>query len=1179
MSAYDGLEIAIIGMSGQFPSSPDCNVYWQNLMAGKELITEYPDEALLKRGVRPEELADDRFVKSMAVLEGKEYFDHQFFDYRPEEAALMDPQTRIFHTHSWKALEDAGYASGRDSQKTGLFVTASDNDNWKIYSYIKAKECSVDPFFLQVISNEKFLGSLIAYKLDLRGPVVYLDSACSSSLVAIHLACRSLLTRECNLALSGGVKIGTSIRKGYHYQEGTIMSPDGRCRTFDIGAAGTIFGEGIGVVVLKRLSDAIKSKDNIYAVIRSSAINNDGHEKVGYTAPSVKGQSECIRMAHKLGGIDPHSIGYIEAHGTATKLGDPIEIAALNHAFQTESREKYCAIGSVKSNMGHLDTAAGVAGFIKTALSLKHRKIVPSLHFQQPNPKINFDGGPFYVNTELKDWLSNGDHPLRAGVSSFGIGGTNAHIVLEESPVKHHDPAEKSFPLLTLSGKNKASLLRHIEELKAFILNDPTIHADDIAFTLQVGRKHFNHRRAIAFLDREDLIFQLSKSGSGSREAPTAGVDVVFLFQGLGSQYVNMGRQLYQNELLFRQELDNGFRLLEALTGKNYKEIIYPAGTPTDEINITGYAQPIIFIFEYALAKLVMSWGIKAQCMIGQGPGEYVAACITGVSTFNDALRSVAGTKPLQQTVDFSTAIATLLSSGREVVFVEIGAGRHLFGFLEQRAAEKVRAASVHLIRGQTENFNDKVFLTEMIGQLWSFGVDIDWNGIYGNHFRTRISLPTYSFEPVQFPAEVDPFAGAQAVPVGLSGEVAKDRSDFHLSRQQAFSDGKGGGDSDLGKVKKRDRPDLGNVFTPPETSTERKVVELLENFLGMQGVGIDDNFFDLGGDSLQGMGFLMRIKNTFDIALPANTFFTDPTMKQVSLKIDESLLSGREEKNQTGWQTGTSGIESDHLVLLKPGRADRAIFVIPGAEGNALHFKEIAGSLENSSAIYGIQMMGLKEGEKPLTTIGEIARQNIEWIRQIQLSGPYKLIGFSFGGLVIYEMIRQMESAGDLVDYAAILDVSANATTPPDYGEVLLDVGCRLLEKLGIIMNPYPDWVLNLKEVLSVMKREEAIEYMICVLREKIDYRSEDVDFWIRVLEVTVINVLAIGPISGRINGALTIFRAAEVNWDEAGYDLGWSKYASHVEVLTVPGTHNQVFHHSLGQIFEHMDQKFHVL
>jgi acyl transferase domain-containing protein/thioesterase domain-containing protein len=1168
MRAYDGLEIAIIGMSGQFPMSPDCNVFWQNLLAGKELTREYPDEELLKQGVRPEEIADSRFVKSAAVLDGKEYFDHRFFDYRPEEAAMMDPQIRMFHTHSWKALEDAGYASGREKQKIGLFATASDNDNWKIYRYLKAKEVSIDPYFLQFISNEKFLSSLTAYKLDLRGPVIYLDSACSSSLVAIHLACRSLLTRECNLALSGGVKIGTTIRKGYHYREGTILSPDGHCRTFDSKAGGTILGEGVGVVVLKRLADAIKNKDNIYAVIRSSAINNDGNDKVGYTAPSVKGQSECIRMAHKLAGIDPRTIGYIEAHGTATRLGDPMEIAALNNAFQTDNKGKYCAIGSVKSNMGHLDAAAGVAGLIKATLCLQHRKIVPSLHFQQPNPQINFNDGPFYVNTQLKDWPANGDDPIRAGVSSFGIGGTNAHVVLEEPPAKHRDPAEKSFRLLTLSAKNKTSLSRHIDELKAFIFSDPEINIDDIAFSYQVGRKHFNHRQAIVFEDREDLIRRLTRVDSADCPVAHAEVDIVFRFQDTGSQYVNMGRQLYEEEPLFRQEMDNGFRFLEALNGKNCKDIIYPAGTPTGEIPIGAYAQPILFIFQYALAKLIMSWGIKAKFMIGYGPGEYVVACLWGIFTFKDALRLVARTGYLVdsapaealdliledlaaefksvdfgtpvdmgcsmvcnktgelvgaddlrsvsywkshflRTADSSPAVAALLSSGGNRVFVEIGAG-------------------------------DKVVLSEMIGRLWMRGVDIDWNRFYGNHFRRRVSLPTYSFDPIRFPAEVEPFANGLPIPVEL-----------------VVSGARAGDSPRPDNAGRKGSPDIGNAAAPSETSTERKVIELLEDFLDIRGLGADDDFFELGGESLKAMGFLIKIKSVFGVEPGIGVFFTDPTIRQLSRKIGECILIA-------GYHT------DDHLVLLQPGKIDLTIFVIPGQEGDVLHFKEAIKGFENGPAIYGIQTMGLQEGERPLTTVGEIASQNIKWIKRLQPGGPYNLIGFSLGGLVVYEMIRQMESAGDQADLAVILDMPANAPAVVDHGETLAGLGCQILKKMGVIKDPYPDWRSGLKEVLSSMKRGEAIEHLIGFIREKSRYSGEDAGFWAKVLDVLFNNVLAIGPVSGRINGGLTIVRAAEENWGEADHDLGWSKHASYVEVFTVPGRHEQVFHNSFDKILE---------
>ena len=423
----------------------------------------------------------------------------------------MDPQIRLFHIHCWKALEDAGYSANTGKQKIGLFAAATGNDHWKAYAYPKGKELAMDFYYLQCLTNVRMIGALVAYKLNLKGPVVYLDTACSSSLVAIHTACRSLLTRECGLALAGGVCVNTYVQKGYYSWEGMIFSSDGHTRTFDSSANGTYPGEGVAVVLLKRLNEAIRDRDHVYAIIKSSAINNDGNDKVGFTAPGIAGQAECIRMAHHRGGIDPKSIGYLEAHGTATRLGDPIEIQALNKAFGMDGKEKFCAIGSVKSNMGHLDTAAGVAGLIKASLCLKHKKIPPSLHFREPNPEIAFDEGPFYVNTTLKDWRANGAFPLRAGVSSFGIGGTNAHIVLEEEPEQNPDDPGEEFKLLLLSAQSQRSLKRFAVDLHRFIGERPSMNYADMAFTMQVGRAHFNERIPIVFKDREDLLDQLAR--------------------------------------------------------------------------------------------------------------------------------------------------------------------------------------------------------------------------------------------------------------------------------------------------------------------------------------------------------------------------------------------------------------------------------------------------------------------------------------------------------------------------------------------------------------------------------------------------------------------------------------------------------------------------------------------
>lgn len=641
---YSGLEMAVIGMSCKFPESNDYKSFWDNLSEGKELIREYTDEDILSSGVPAELLNNSSFIKSGVEFEGRGDFDHDFFEYRREEAALMDPQIRIMHEFCWKAIEDAGYASLIKKKKIGLFLGASENIQWKMYSYLKSKEGMVDPFFLNMISNSNYISSLISYKLNLTGPALFVDTACSTSLMTVNLACKSLLNRECNIALAGGVRISSSMEKGYLYKEGLIYSNDGHCRAFDKDASGTIAGEGVGVVVLKRLKDAIKDKDNIYSVIRSCVSNNDGNNKVGYTAPSVQGQLECIRLAHKMAGVSPSSIGYIETHGTGTKLGDPIELRALNLAFNKDSKEKFCAIGSVKTNMGHLDVASGIAGLIKTILCVKNRQIPPSLNFNESNPEIDFDGGPFYVNTELKKWKAKKGFPLRAGVSSFGIGGTNVHVVLEEMKEENNISYLDNYKLLTLSGKTEKALDRAKKDISTFLKKEPKINLDDLVYTLQSGRKDFFHRYHIAFKKREELIEKLDSDKLLElpfKKATKRNPSLIFMFPGQGTQYLSMGKDLYDSESFFQEEMDKGFNLYEKLTGEDLKSIIFSKNEKENRIVQTIYSQPLIFILEYSLAQLMMSWGINPDYMIGHSIGEYVAACLSGVFSYKDALKLI----------------------------------------------------------------------------------------------------------------------------------------------------------------------------------------------------------------------------------------------------------------------------------------------------------------------------------------------------------------------------------------------------------------------------------------------------------------------------------------------------------------------------------------------------------
>jgi iturin family lipopeptide synthetase A len=649
MEKYSGLEIAVIGLAGRFPGSGNIARFWENLRNGKDCVRDFAEDELILAGEPASLIRDPRYVKSNAILDDKNFFDAAFFNYRPDEAELMDPQSRIFHECCWEALEDSGYANSGDKEKIGLFASGSPNINWSLYSMIRNMDELVDEYTAANLRDVAHLSSRIAYKLNLSGPAIYIQTACSSSLVAIHQACSSLLLGECTMALAGGTAIGNYSKRGYFFEEGMIYSRDGRCRPFDICSSGTIFGEGAGVVVLKRLEDAVRDRDNIYAVIKGSGINNDGREKIGYTTPSVNGQADVIMKAIRMAQVSAESIGYIEAHGTGTDLGDAVEVEALNEAFGRlgSTRTVSCAIGSVKSNIGHLDNAAGVAGFIKTVLAIKNRQLPPSLHFTVPNPRINFKGGPFYVNATLQKW-ENPTGPLRAGVSSFGIGGTNAHAILEEAPEITGTKGSRAHQLLLISAKTEAALERNTLQLLDHIRNDDSSRLEDIAYTLQVGRSEFACRRVLTCRTREEAIDKLSLPSFLEAVPKIVRKDlqnIVFMFSGQGAQYVDMCKDLYKQERVFRDKVDECLHIARRYMQEDLYSILYPdhgvEPRLIERINQTKYTQPLLFIIEYSMAYLLMRWGIIPHFMIGHSVGEYVAACISGVFTLEDGIQLV----------------------------------------------------------------------------------------------------------------------------------------------------------------------------------------------------------------------------------------------------------------------------------------------------------------------------------------------------------------------------------------------------------------------------------------------------------------------------------------------------------------------------------------------------------
>jgi amino acid adenylation domain-containing protein len=649
---------AVVGMAGRFPGADNVDELWANLRDGVESIRTFSDEELIAAGVPAERLASPHYVKAGAVLDGVDLFDADFFGFTPREAEVLDPQQRLFLECAWQALENAGYDPSRERRPVGVYAGAfMCSYAWNVVAHPEIVE-SMGPMTLQASLDKDFLATRVSYKLGLRGPSVSVQTACSTSLVAVHFACQSLLLGECDLALAGGVTVRVPQQSGYTFLEGDIASPDGHCRAFDAQARGTVGGNGAAVAVLKRLEDALRDGDTIHAVVRGTAINNDGSLKVGYTAPSVEGQAEVIAAAQAAAGVPPETITYVEAHGTGTALGDPIEVAALTRAFGT-GRPRSCALGSIKTNIGHLDAAAGIAGFLKTVLALEHRQIPPSLHFREPNPRIDFAAGPFYVNAELADWESDGA-PRRAGVSSFGIGGTNAHAILEEAPPR--DPSGPSRPrqLLLLSARTPAALEEATAEL-ARSLRRPEAELPplaDIAFTLQSGRQAFAHRRALVCESVDEALAALE--GPAPERLLTSHArqerrPVAFLFPGQGAQHVDMGGDLYRGEPVFRRAVDAGAELLAPRLGRDLRELLYPSEGRRDaaerELRETRHAQPALFVIEHALARLWMSWGISPAAMIGHSLGEYVAACLAGVFSFEDALALVAVRGELMQSL------------------------------------------------------------------------------------------------------------------------------------------------------------------------------------------------------------------------------------------------------------------------------------------------------------------------------------------------------------------------------------------------------------------------------------------------------------------------------------------------------------------------------------------------
>ncbi|RCJ40972.1 polyketide synthase [Nostoc minutum NIES-26] len=1000
-------EIAIIGMSCRFPGAKDVDSFWQNLQNGVESISFFTDEELAAAGINPTVLNDPSYVKAGCVLKNIELFDAAFFGFTPKEAEITDPQHRLFLECVCQALENAGYNSETYPGQIGLFagVALSSYLLTNIFSNFYAHRDLLKPAetFKIFIGNDKdHLPTQISYKLNLRGPSVNVQTTCSTSLVAVHFACQSLLNGESDIALAGGVSITVPEITGYYYEQGGIVSPDGHCRAFDANAGGTVFGSGLGVVVLKRLEDAISDRDYIHAVIKGSAINNDGSLKVGYTAPSVDGQTAVISEAMALAGVNPETISYVETHGTGTCLGDPIEIAALTQAFASSTDKKnFCAIGSVKTNVGHLNTAAGVAGLIKTVQALKYKQIPSSLNFNRPNPQIDFANSPFYVNTTLSEWKTNGI-PRRAGVSSFGIGGTNAHVILEEAPIQlkiQNSKFKSKYLVLCVSAKTENALEQVTANLVNHLKEHPELNLADVAYTLNIGRRTFEHRRMVVCRDVDDALkalITLDPQRVVNYYQKPSNRPVILMFSGQGAQYVNMARELYEVEPIFRQQVDVCADILKPHLGLDLRQLIYPSeqeiATASAQLQQTAIAQPALFVIEYAIAKLWMQWGVRATGMIGHSIGEYAAATLAGVFSLEDALALVTArgemmqllppgsmlavplpekdvqpflgkelsvaainspstcvvsgrteaiealqiylgskgidcrllhtshafhsqmmepvlasfqervkkvslkspqipfisnltgtwikndeaTNPnywsqhLRSCVRFSAGISELLKQP-EGIFLEVGPGRTLSTLTKQHLAPDTNQLVLTSLRHPQEQQSDITFLLNTLGYLWLSGIEIDWSEFYNYEECYRVPLPTYPFERQRYWIEAKS-------PTLLTDEI----NPIFDSKETEIKD----------LYSQYSRPKLVNSYVAPTNELEQQIAQIWQEVLGIEQVGIYDNFFDLGGDSLIATQLASRLQVNFPVELPLRELLLQAlTVAQQAKMIEEFMI------------------------------------------------------------------------------------------------------------------------------------------------------------------------------------------------------------------------------------------------------------------------------------------------
>jgi acyl transferase domain-containing protein/thioesterase domain-containing protein len=1249
--------VAIIGMVGRFPGANSVDELWQNLCQGIESTTFFADREL-DPSIDPQLIKNPHYIKARGIIADGECFDADFFGINPSEAEVIDPQSRIFLELVVAALETAGYAGTFDGL-IGLYAGCSQNTYFT--NHLAGRQDILDRIgdLPMMFAREKdYMTMRASYNLDLKGPSIGISTSCSTSLVAITQAVQALTNYQCDLAVTGAVSMLAPQHTGYLYQEDSIFSHDGHCRPFDARAQGTIFSNGGGVVVLKRVEEALADGDRIYAVIRGVGINNDGGDKVSFSAPSVDGQAQAIAMAQAHADVSPESITYVEAHGTATPMGDPIEVAALTQAFRLQTAaNQFCAIGSIKGNIGHLADAAGIAGLIKVALALDHQQIPPSINFETPNPQLDLANSPFYVNTKLADWLP-GSSPRRAGVSSFGFGGTNVHLVLEEAPPVRPSGGSRRHQLLLISAKTRMALATATSNLQAHLASHPQIDLADVAHTLRRGRKEYNYRSFVVCHDsaqrtlrvgeacalrlRDDAIQALVPDKLPTRAVKSRSREVVFMFPGQGSQYVNMGVNFYQDEPVFREIVDHCAEILQPLMGVDLRSIVYPAAeaaeTAAVDLAQTFLTQPALFVTEYALAKLWQSWGVQPQAMIGHSIGEFVAACLAGVFSLDDALLLVATRGRLMWDLPRGSMLSVQLPAAAIVgrlspdlaiaainspsLCVVSGAATQIATMQAQLESEEISCRLLHtshafhsgmmdsivepfaqvvnrvqlsppqipfvstvtgdwitdaqaidpnywanhlrqtvqfaqgiqtiwqqpervllevgprtttatLARQQTQDLQQQVAISSLgsdsttewtgllaaVGQLWSAGVSIDWDSFESLETRSRIPLPTYPFERKRF--WIDPLPHAdltQPIP----------RLDLDPQALPA----------------PESRAESAPKFLAARDEVEVELTKIWQRVLGVRPIGITDNFFELGGHSLLAIRLFAEIERVWGKNFPLATLFQAQTIEQLA-----NLLRKEE------WTAPSSS-----LVQIQSGGNKAPLFCIHPIGGNVLEYYRLAHYLGAEQPVYGLQSLGLDGKKAPLESIEAMASHYISEMQIVQPHGPYRLVGYSFAGLVVYEIAQQLHLQGETVDLLVLLDrISPNfVPTRPS-----------LFESLKVHLT-------NLRRLNTRAKLKYLLSKIGYKLVYKGDYRAYMIGQWSEALSIEYINVFDANLQASKdyqsqfYPGKVTLFRCEVQPPKQAvATTLGWnSSIVGDLEIHHIPGNHSEILRENVKSV-----------